>query len=157
MASTPVYLVFLIDVGCNSATFGVDTVWVGKSTDGAERRAPSFASPEKIPEVLEIMDKYAVLIENWAQLYRWLGMTNGPQWAAFTEDSASQLIPHWITEYECQTSGLETFAYIDRNCGIDPQLIGEVKIEGNTTEVEAMRYSHMLGRNMVVTTQPLFL
>jgi hypothetical protein len=157
MESPSVYLALLIDVGRNSATFALDTIWVCKSTDDAERREASLLIPDKLGEVMYEIDRCANRIEQWKQLYLWLGMKDGPQWAAFTKESALRLVPHWFTEYECQRSGLETFAYVDRKCRVDPRLLRDLKVEGNTTEANAMRYSQMFGDNLVVTTQPLFL
>ena len=153
MESPLVYLVFLVDVGRNSATFAVDTVFNGNSSDDPKRVANALRG-DRIAKVLDSMDRAPHEIKSWMDFYCWLGRPR--QWAEFTEESAKRLVPHWFTEYECQPSGSETFAYIDRNCGVDPRLLVDLKLEGNADEANAKRFSSAIGNNLVVTTQPLF-
>ncbi len=153
----PIYLAYRLNVGANSATFALHTLYTRKDDEGFERRIASLLQRDKVHQLLERLDVGAIVIENWRDFYRWLGRE--APWGAFTEKSGNELVPHWLAqsvEYQCLRLSLDAVAFQDRTCALNPQTLDGLSLEGVSPDPTAMPYVSQFKSNLMVTTQPLF-
>lgn len=156
---TPKYLVYLADVGRNSATIAVYTGWKRSLGKGHEARTPGFVSSEIIQEALYAMGLAVPVIDDWFKFYSWLGRGSG--WALFTPVSALELVPFWLgesIEYECVSFNrlLGWINFVDAK--INSNIFDSIKnnLVGPDIEDDAYRWFTQLTNNLVLTKQPVF-
>jgi hypothetical protein len=154
----PIYLLYLADVGRNSATFAVFTHYVRKVNDRREVRGPSLVSQQKVNTAIYTLDKAASVIEDWQQLYAWLGRRSG--WAAFTPQSAARLVPHWLgeaVEYDCAKFRLGSIEFVEAT--FLPQLATaglSFNMVGPGPEDGAFSWFMQITGNLAVSRRPVF-
>jgi hypothetical protein len=154
----PIYLLYLADVGRNSATFAVFTHYIRKVNDRREVRAPSLVSQQKTNTAIYTLDKKAPVIEDWPQFYAWLGRQKG--WAAFSPESATRLVPHWLAEsveFDCAKFHLGSIEFVEQS--VLPQLaMADLSFDlaGPSPDDGAFSWFMQITGNLAVVKQPVF-
>jgi hypothetical protein len=161
-------LVYLFSVSRNSVILGIDSSG-GLDPHGNEIRTPYCSlDSTKLLEVLDHLDRHARPISTWQQLYQWLGRGNG--WAFFTEQTAKDLIPHWLAKVPCSQlqdedgQNLVGAPFLDLAMilkGISEETkstlqLGWENMIGDSDELGKL-YTMQIKSNMVITQQPLFI
>lgn len=157
----PTYLLYLAGVAGNSVTFGVITHCVRWVSRDREIRGPSLLNSGKVDQATDSLDKAAPLIEDWVQLYAWLGRGTG--WAKFTTDSAAKLLPHWLgesVEYDCVRFRVESIRDLEF---VEPSVLPDLAVGGLSLNLAgtgpgegAIRWFSHLTSNLVLSKRPLF-
>jgi hypothetical protein len=160
------FLVYLISVDNNSATYGIDTRCKGMLEDiKGDIRGPSLVYIDRINDALYAMDRAAGQIETWQQLYAWLGRGNG--WALFSQTAGANLLPHWFAsdvKLECiqarDSNGIPHGPFVDLALLGNDNNIDAESLEnavGASPDDSAIIFTLQLSDNMVITRQPLFI
>lgn len=159
------YLLYLIDVGRNWATFAIFTHLADKMIDNHDMRCPSLLDVQKMKNAMQSLDRNPVPITTWRKFFTWLGRGHG--WATFSQKSAQEIVPHWLSdEAECGYDFLEIadfppFAFIEPTLTMDKCLSDTVaksckKSVGPSPDPDASRWFAQIMSNMVISRRPLF-
>lgn len=156
--SSSFYLLQLVSVGRNSATFGVFSGWVRGASD-TEVRRPSLVDPDTTKKAMDSLDKATALIDNWTDFYAWLGRGKG--WATFTPESAAELVPTWLSqsvEFTCVKFEdlIPWVRYVEDPTHLTMLAALRTRVYGRGTDDQAYRNLVELADNLVLVTRPIF-
>lgn len=154
----------------NCLICGIDTIFDSLSGSDEIRTPYANHTYSSLDKVLSHMDREAKRIDNWQQLYQWLGTGSGSSF--FTEEAAARLAAHWLSkdrklrchhlEVEDGTPMIDV-PFIDVNLravGISPALMENIissweSISGDS-DPRGQLHELQIETNMVITQQELF-
>tara|TARA_R110002072_G_scaffold302332_2_gene484758 strand:- start:72 stop:584 length:513 start_codon:yes stop_codon:yes gene_type:complete len=157
----PIYVAFLLRVESNLVAFATFSHYTRSVDDGFELRAASELPGANFNNVLDMIDRGAIKVEDWSSFHRWLGREVGT-WATFSTDAARMIVPHWFcdgAENLCRSIGADgNGPFLDIRYGALPRedLAPFDHLTGAVDSDDGKAYVYNIYSNLVITKRRIF-